>query len=463
MDAAFNIAKNILNLRYEDIPLDVVEITKQQILDTLGVITAASTLGEGSKEIVNLIKESGAKGKSTIIGYGGKVPSWMAGFANGAMVHELDYDDTTGGHPSSCTIPAAFAVAEEVGKINGKELIVAVALAVDLKFRMNAAILGFERTAPAKGGWMIPPLLGYYTSTAAAGRILGLSENKILDAFGHTLQQTSGSIQWQYSPGGIFRGIRDGFPNKAGILSALMAKRGLEGTHESFEGKAGFFPLHFGNAYDRSFLVQDLGKKFYNTDVGFKVWPSCLASQPSINAALEILNEHNISPDDIEEIVVFVPATFEGGQAQIDTLEQRRKPQSIIDAKFSIPFTLGIIAAKRKMTLKEFTQAALNDSDVLQMAQKVTMRLESVTQDKKPKYPKVEIKTKDEKRYTRRKEVIYGDSKKPITKEDLLEKFKDCVSYSATPISKHKINEVIEMVNNLEEVQDVSQVIQLLG
>jgi 2-methylcitrate dehydratase PrpD len=463
MDAAFNIAKNIVSLRYEDIPPDVVDITKQQILDTLGVIAAASTMGEGSKEIVNLIKESGAKGKSTIIGYGGKVPSWMAGFANGAMVHELDFDDTTGGHPSSCTIPAAFAVAEEIGGISGKELIVAVALAVDLKFRMNAAILGFENMGPEKGGWMIPPLLGYYTSTAAAGRILGLSEDKLLDAFGHTLQQTSGSIQWQYSPGGVFRGIRDAFPNKAGILSALMAKRGLGGTRESLEGKAGFFPLHFGNSYDRSYLINDLGKKFYNVDAGFKVWPSCMASQSSINAALEILNEHYISTDNIEEIVVFVPETFEGGQAQIDTLEARRRPQSVIDAKFSIPFTLGIIATKRKMAIKDFTQTGLSDPDVLQMAQKVMMRLEQVTEDKKPRYPKVEIKTKNEERYSKRVDVIYGDPKNPITKYDLLEKFRDCVSYMAIPISKSKINKVIEMINTLEEVEDVSHIIRLLG
>ncbi len=115
-DAAFDIARSIVNLKYDDIPPEIVDITKKSILDTLGVITAASTMGEGCQEIVELVKKTGAKGRSTIIGYGGRVPSWMAGFANGSMVHQLDYDDIGGaGHPSACVVPTAFAVAEEVG------------------------------------------------------------------------------------------------------------------------------------------------------------------------------------------------------------------------------------------------------------------------------------------------------------------------------------------------------------
>ena len=211
-DAAFALSRNIVKTKYEDLPSEVVEITKKSILDTLGVIVGASTMGQGCKEIVDLVKESGAKGESTIIGFGGRVPSWMAGFANGSMVHQLDYDDVGGaGHPSACIVPAAFAVAEEVGGVNGKEFITAVALSVDLNCRMGFAISRDKADRP-NIGWFIPPLVGYFTATAAAGRLLGLREEGMLDAFGHTLQQAAGSQQVSYSPGSIFRGIRDGFP-----------------------------------------------------------------------------------------------------------------------------------------------------------------------------------------------------------------------------------------------------------
>lgn len=456
MDADVAIAKNIINLKYEDIPAEVIENTKRQVLDTLGVIAAASTMGEGSKEIIKLVKESGASGKSTIIGYGGQVPSWMAGLANGSMVHELDYDDAGGVHTAACTVPTAFALAEEVGETSGKELIVAVSAAVDLKFRMELAISGRDSS------WMTPPLNGYFSATAVAGRILGLNENQMLDAFSHTLQQAAGSTQWQYSPGSVFRGIRDGFSIMGGILSALMAKRGLSGSRDSFEGKAGFYNLYFKGDYDRSCLIDGLGKKFENTGVGFKPWPSCMATHASIDATLGILHEHDISPSDIEEISVSVANRGESQNVQIETIEERRRPQTIIDAKFSIPFTLGIAATKRKVLISDFTLDSLKDSAVLRMADKVTIKVYPDLKD--PRFnPLVEIRTKNGGKYSRRVDIVYGDFRKPISRDDLLIKFRDCVTYSLKPPSKGDTEQIIEMVNELEKIEDVSQIIRLLG
>ncbi len=460
MDAAFAIAKNIVNLRYKDIPPEVVEVTKKNILDTLGVIAGASTMGEGSKQIVKLVKASGAKGKSTIIGYGGRVPSWMAGFANGSMVHELDYDDAGGpaGHPSACVVPTAFAVAEEVGKVNGKEFIVAVASATDLKFRMGFAISPSIRDT-ASSGWFLPPLLGFFSATAAAGRLLSLSEDEMLDAFGHALQQAAGSQKVSYSPGSVFRGIRDGFSIKAGILSALMAKMSLPGTKDSLEGKAGFYDLYFNGNYDRSYLTDDLGKKFHNTGVSFKPWPSCRLTHGAIDAILSIFGEHDIQPKDIKEINV---SAGERMGHQSEALESRLRPQTITDAKFSTHFTLGVAATRKKVVIKDFTPDGLKDPAVLQMAQKVTMKVDPGLNESRDTQI-VEIKTNDGKQYSKRIDIVYGDPRKPIAKEDLILKFRDCVSYSIKPLSKDKADKVIGLVDNLEEVEDVSQVIRILG
>ncbi len=93
VDAALELASYIANTKYDDIPEEVREVTKKSILDTLGVILAASTMGEGCKQVVALVKEAGGKKESTILGFGGKVPSFMATFANGAMGHAMDYGD----------------------------------------------------------------------------------------------------------------------------------------------------------------------------------------------------------------------------------------------------------------------------------------------------------------------------------------------------------------------------------
>lgn len=141
MDAAFAFAKNVVNVRYEDIPPEAIEVTKKDILDTLGVIVAGSTV-PGAKELVELVKEGGGKRESTIIAHGGKVPSWLAAFANGAMGHAADYDDLHEEaivQAGTSVIPASFAIAERVGKIGGKELITAIALGIDMVCRLGLA------------------------------------------------------------------------------------------------------------------------------------------------------------------------------------------------------------------------------------------------------------------------------------------------------------------------------------
>ncbi len=85
----------------------------------------------------------------------------MAAFANGAMVHVLDYDDTLDDaitHPTAVTLPAALAIAERVGKVSGKELITAVTLGIDLHVRMSLAITQGPQGAKLPIIWHMPPL-----------------------------------------------------------------------------------------------------------------------------------------------------------------------------------------------------------------------------------------------------------------------------------------------------------------
>ncbi|MFH1484464.1 MAG: MmgE/PrpD family protein, partial [Chloroflexota bacterium] len=133
-------AEYVAETDYDDIPIETVEITKRSILDTLGVAIAASGESSEIQALVELVKEAGGKEESAILGFGGRVPAWMAAFANGAMAHALDYDDVVdelGLHPSATTVPAALAIAERVGGVGGKELITAIAVGNDLISRLS--------------------------------------------------------------------------------------------------------------------------------------------------------------------------------------------------------------------------------------------------------------------------------------------------------------------------------------
>ena len=460
MDAAFSLADNVVNISYEDIPGEVRDVTKKCILDTLAAILAGSTAENACKEIVELVKEGGGKEESTIIAYGGKVPSYMAAFANGAMAHAADYDDVHDDakcHPSAHTIPAAFTVAERVGGVNGKEFIAAVASGIDVVCR-----LGFSLTKKASEmGWFLPVVLGTFSSTAAAGRLLGLSKEQLVSAFGIAIHQTAGSHEMGTDIKSVIRAIRDAFSAKTGVLSALMAQRGITGVENSLEGKAGLFNLYFNGEYDPKPLTDDLGKKFEGINVSFKPWPSCRSSHSYIDATLGLVREHDIKPEDVEEIMVTVN---HHGQAMVEPLEERRKPKLSIHAKLNVPFPISVAVVRRQVVIGDFLPEALKDPAVLQISEKVNYRLDPQLVGAGGMSPAVvEIKTKDGKLYSKRVDFAYGAPQNPLSMEDLIAKFRDCARYSAKPLSKDKVERVIGLVTKLEEVTDVSQIIQLLS
>jgi len=192
MDAIFDISRTLAAIRYEQLSPDAVRMTKSSILDTLGVTLAGSTIGAGCREIADMVKEDGGRPESSILGFGGRVPAPLAAFANGAMSHALDFDDIDDAaavHPGVATVPAGFAMAERIGKVNGKEFITAICMGADLLLRLGYA----GRKGQGGFKWLPGQIYGGFAATATCGKLLGLDEGALVDAFGIALMQASGS------------------------------------------------------------------------------------------------------------------------------------------------------------------------------------------------------------------------------------------------------------------------------
>ena len=117
-DVVFALVRNVVSIRYEDLPTEAVEATKKDILDTLATTLAGST-SDGIKVVQELVCDWGGKRESTIIVYGDKVPSLNAALVNATMAHACDYDDyhsLTAIHAGVSAIPASLAIAERRGK-----------------------------------------------------------------------------------------------------------------------------------------------------------------------------------------------------------------------------------------------------------------------------------------------------------------------------------------------------------
>lgn len=458
MDTSNVLAQNIVDIRYEDLPAQVTEVTKKTILDTIGVILAASTLGEcGVKEIIELVKEGGGKEESIILGFGGKVPSWMAAFANGAMVHQLDYDDSydLGNlHSGAATVTAALAIAERQGNITGKEFVTAVALGSDVVCRLGLPL----NKSFSEYGWTTGTL-GKYGAVSAAGKLLGLDKSQMVSAFGIALNQANISFESTYTGGSDGRAIRDGFGAKAGVLSALLAQKGVIGDKNSINGKYGLYNICFLGDSNPAKVTAELGKKFMGVDVSLKPWPCCRNFHCFIEAALKLLKEYSIKLEDIVEIIA---VSSSARKSYYETMDKRRKPKTSIDAKFSLPFVLGVAIARQDVLLEDFTTQGRNNPMALELAQKVTYRFDEKYERTGLETGLIKIIIKGGRKFSKEIPFAYGHPQNPISKQELFKKFKDCARYSIRPLAGQRVEQIIETLDNLEKVEDMKEIIKLL-
>ncbi|MDB6163411.1 MAG: hypothetical protein JWL98_843, partial [Xanthomonadaceae bacterium] len=362
-DMSSDFAAMVANTRYEDLPASAIEGAKKSILDTIGVILAASGVEPAVRGVAELVRETGGTPESTVLGFGGRAPALMAAFANGAMAHCLDFDDHApeGHHPSSSIVPAAFAVAERAGGISGREMIAAVAAGQDMFLRMR-------RNVESRKDWHLTTILGVFGAAAAAARVLRLSPESIGDAFGYAGMQCCGTMEMMYSTGSSQRGLYAGFSTKGAVLAALMAQKGISGVQTIFEGKAGLFNVYFGGKYDREAMLADLGKVYSGGEILYKPWPSCGVSHGFIHSVLTLMKEHKLTIDDIKELRVNVG---DFGLELCTPIADRRAPQTSADAKFSIPFCVAVAATHGWPKVEHFFGDGLKDPAVLAAARKV--------------------------------------------------------------------------------------------
>lgn len=466
-DVTRKLARHAATLRYEMLPPALVDMIKQCVLDTLGVSIGASTLAPEARILVDYAKEQGGKPEATLLGFGGKAPAASAALVNGSLGHMLDYDDMgESGHPSIVTIPVAFAVAEKLDGVTGRDLITAVAAGMDVMTRISRAIDVPDWTMAE--GWFATQLLGFVAGAATAGRLLKLNPEQMENAIGIGFNQMSGTRQMAEGAATHMRSMQAGFSGQGAVLAAELARRGIIGSKDVVEGRYGFFRIYIrGCEPDWNGIIDGLGVKFPLLEKhGFKVWPACGYTRTTNASTLAMREQHGLKPEDIESITI-VGGT--GGTRQLcEPLAAKRRPKVSIDGKFSIPFTTAVMMAKGNVTLRDYTEEGLSDPAVLAMADRVSYRpgtqpLTGKGGSQDVSRTSVEIVTRDGRRFEHRSTSVPGDPKNPVSWERLEAKFRDCVSFSAKPVARAATDRAVEMIRKLETVPDATEVIHLLS
>jgi 2-methylcitrate dehydratase PrpD len=445
-------------ITYENLPDNVIEIVKCEILDSLAAALGGSSAA-GIKELLDVIREWDGNQQSTVIAGGIKCPAPDAALVNGAMIHILDYDDgcpATLVHIGCSAVSAAFAVTERIGGATGKELITSLALSSDFVNRL--ALASRPHGSITASGWFPTALYGYFNAAVIAGRIMKLNQEAMLNAIGIAYHQCAGNLQCIYD-GALAKGIAAGLAAKGGVTAAIMAERGITGARNCLEGKAGFYNVYHDGDYDARILVDGLGERFETEKIGFKPYPCCGHSHAAIDAALSLRSKYNIKPDPIQDITVYA------SNAAYDLcvpLPAKQNPLTMIDAQFSLPWTVATALVKGKVTLEDFTKTAIRRADVLEVARKVTCQLDKNLNRRGVGPSRVTIRLTNGSEYSEYVEFCLGSIENPMTFSDCAKKFKECYPYSIRPISTATADNIIELTRNLELLEDANQIIKLL-
>ena len=465
MDAAYLMAKNLVNVKYHDIPHDVAEHTKKQILDIIGVALGGSSKA-GVKELAEIVSDWGGKEESTVFCYGKKVPAPNAAQVNATMGHALDYDDTGDGptHPSVVIVPTALAMAERQGKVNGPDFIAAVALGADMMGRLGQAFRSGIKTAPVGGhpgaGWHLTPLYGYLASAGVAGRLLGLDEEKLVNALGIAYHQCSGNGQC-VNEGALTKRMGPGFAARGGIVAALMAEKGITGAKESLEGELGLFNLYHKGEYNPIPLTADLGKRFTGLNAAMKPYPCCKGTHSYVDLALSMAGEHHYKPEEIEEIDIY---WNDEKYFLLYPLEKRSRPENPVDSQFSIPWAVAAVFARGRAGIGDFTEEAIKSPDILEISDKVRVKVDKNVGEKKGMIPaKIRVTTKKGETYIEQADAPAEVPEKPLPFSDYERKFRDCASYAVKPRTAKQIDKIITLIRQLEQVEDIREIVELLS
>src|SRR6267378_4304562 len=314
MSLSREFAAFVANLKYEDLPPEVVDRAKGVTLQGLSSALVAHQM-PGSREALALMQEeeAGGGGAATVLCNGSKLTKAGAAFVNAEMIFAGGKWDTFRmlTHPGIAILPAALAAAETTAA-SGKDFLVAVAAGYEVMERMAAE---FIPTVMSRG-FHAGPVFGIFGAAVAAAKLGGLDENQIHSAIAQCVNLASGNLEGARSGG---RSLREGGAVRNALLAVAMARHGTPGGETTLEGEAGFYHTYAGsnrgelrfsftgdNRTDLDKITQGLGRGWVFLETLYRIYSTAGYNIAHVDVTARLCEEHNIAPDDIDRIEAFV-------------------------------------------------------------------------------------------------------------------------------------------------------------
>ena len=415
------------SLRFEDLPPETVAAVKLNLFDTLACSIAGYT-AVGIPELRDIVADWGGKHEATVLWSDIRVPAAQAAWVNGSMCHARDYDDAHDKailHAGVSVIPAAFAAAEIAGRpVSGKEFYTAVAAGLELICRLGCS----TGKSLIDTGFLYTSLFGYFAATVAAARVLRLSSEDTLNALGIVLSQAAGSHQVTRDAAWTKR-MGPGFAARGALTSIAMARREIRGARQVFDGEDGVSRIYLQGSLDGDKVRDGLGQHYYFEDLSYKPYPCCRFNHTAIDAALQLRQQPGFDWRKVTSITAYINSA--ANQAVGTPLAVRQAPETVVQAQFSICYSIAAALVNGRVGLGDFITEALTRSDVMRLAARVTPKVDTEIErawGRNVGPTRVEAMV-DGKLFSVQVDDAKGSPRAPMSEADLMRKLEDCLTF----------------------------------
>ena len=450
------LAQFIASLSARDLPKTVKEAAKEHLLDGFATMLGGAA-EDASQRIDGYLRNFLSRPESSVIGSAWKVNAQYAALANGIRGHVLDYDDAQLAtlssrpygqltHPTTPVLAAALALAEKINA-TGLELLAAYIVGVEVACRLADAIdpdhylKGFHPTGT----------IGAFGATAACAHLLKLDLTRTRWALGIAGSLASGLRAHR---GTMAKSLNAGHAAENGILAATLAQTGFTASTDIFDDPMGYFAAACHGTVDRKLIK--LGPPYFlvRPGIAIKIYPCAGVLHPALDAIIDLAKEHDLRPSEVKRTRVSL-----GPDAALPLVYNN--PRTALEGKFSLHFSAAVALIYRKAGLEQYKDATLLDQNIATVMKRVDLvrdpRLRSV--GNLGCQAEVEILLNNRRTYRKRATLAKGHPKKPLTRQEIQEKFYQC---AGERIPKQRTKKFVENIWSIEKVDVLAPWLKLL-
>ena len=444
------ISEYVVGTRFEDIPKEVIEVAKEFVLDSVGASLIGS-LEPVSRIARQYVMETCSKPEAGAIGGGFKTSVGNAAFLNGTSNHAAELEacgDFAGCNPLSI-IPVSLAFGEKLG-LSGKKILEAIVAGFEVQGKMGMG------TTPASHnrGWCSISLHGTLGAALTAAKMLNLDVHQVKMALGLAADQAGGLMRQLGTMAHLLEG---GLACRNGILAATLAKMGVTAADDILDGAPSFWEVYVGKGqFDPEIMVRDLGNPFYliSPGISMKKYPCCFFMHRALDAALQLVEEHNIAYEDIESVEAGVTPFI------YNSLLGHGDPEFGDMARFSLEHGLASAILKKEVTVASFSNEAVLSPAFVEARKKINLKVH-------PEWPSgrsalaipVTIRLRDGKEFTRKVDELKGSTKLPLNRDEQIERY---AGFARPLLSDSQVEHTVRFILNLEELNDVRDLMSIL-